>query len=475
MLYNDFRPKTFNDMIGQNYTAEILRNQVKTGNPSHAYLFCGARGTGKTTAAKIMAKAVNCLNPKDGEPCNECEMCKKIDEGLCTDVVELDAASHNGVDDIRNIINTLKYPSVEAKYKVFIIDECHMLSQGAVNAFLKTLEEPPKNVIFILATTDPQKLPVTILSRCQKFDFRRIKTDDILKRLKYVSEKVDLKIEDKSLYLIAKLADGAMRDALSILDQTKSLDTGNGVEYSKLLELLGASTNGSLFKITENIFLGNTIPALNCIDEIDTAGKDLKFFTKDLIKFLRNALMTKVMGDKAVSIIPMADEDIKKLTEISKQVSNEKIITCIETLQSTEAKMQVTSQLRVTLELAIIKMTIGKEREKAPNKDITSKQNANNDLQTQTNANPNVKINKNLNTAMAKIIAAFNKCKTKIFQDMGIVLGKSKFSLSKNNNLIIYVPKEGLVLLQKQSNWILKGLKKCDQQINKITILELKK
>ncbi|PJI10232.1 MULTISPECIES: DNA polymerase III subunit gamma/tau [Clostridium] len=354
MLYNDFRPQNFNDMIGQDHITKILKNQIKSGQVSHAYLLCGTRGTGKTTSAKIIAKAVNCLSPVDGEPCGECEMCRKIQQGTCPDIMELDAASNNGVEDIRGIISSLMYPPVEAKYKVYILDEVHMLSMGAVNAFLKTLEEPPKNVIFILATTDPQKLPVTILSRCQKFDFRRIRTDDIFTRLKYVSSKAHINIEGKGLNLIAKVSDGAMRDALSILEQSMSLDTGNGVIYKDLLNLLGISNNNNLFRITENVLKDNKIEALNIIASLDEQGIDLLLLTKDLIKFLRNLLMVKTMKENASKVVPMAEEDIEKLKIIGKDTSSEKIISLIKVLQNCELKMKTSSQIRVVLELGLI-------------------------------------------------------------------------------------------------------------------------
>ncbi|URZ15479.1 DNA polymerase III subunit gamma/tau [Clostridium felsineum] len=354
MLYNDFRPQNFNDMIGQEHITRILKNQIKSGKLSHAYLLCGTRGTGKTTSAKIIAKAVNCLSPIDGEPCGECEMCRKIKQGICTDITELDAASNNGVEDIRGIISSLIYPPVEAKYKVYILDEVHMLSMGAINAFLKTLEEPPENVIFILATTDSQKLPVTILSRCQKFDFRRIRTEDIYTRLKYVSEKAHINIEDKGLKLISKVSDGAMRDALSILEQAMSLDTESGVNYNDLLNLLGVSNNNNLFKITENILENNKIELLNIVASLDEQGIDLMLLTKDLIKFSRNLLMVKTMKESALRVVPMAEEDVEKLKIMCEDTPSEKIISLIKMLQDCELKMKTSSQVRVVLELGLI-------------------------------------------------------------------------------------------------------------------------
>ena len=251
-LYREWRPKTFNDVVGQEHITTTLKNQILNHRIAHAYLFCGTRGTGKTSTAKVFAKALNCLNLQDGEPCNECEMCRKINEGLAIDVTELDAASNNGVDKIRDIIDDVKYPPQEAKYKVYIMDEVHMLSAGAVNAFLKTLEEPPNNVIFILATTDPQKLPITILSRCQRFDFKRINNNEITARLRKIVDDQNVLADERSLNLIARVSDGAMRDSLSILDQAISMGNGN-VDYNTVVSMLGLVTNEHLFNLTNAV------------------------------------------------------------------------------------------------------------------------------------------------------------------------------------------------------------------------------
>ena len=251
-LYREWRPRTFNDVVGQEHITTTLKNQILNNRIAHAYLFCGTRGTGKTSTAKVFAKALNCLDLKDGEPCNECEMCRKINEGLAIDVTELDAASNNGVDKIRDIIDDVKYPPQEARYKVYIMDEVHMLSAGAVNAFLKTLEEPPNNVIFILATTDPQKLPITILSRCQRFDFKRINNSEITARLRRIVDEQNVLADEKSLSLIARVSDGAMRDSLSILDQAISMGNGN-VNYQTVVSMLGLVTNEYLFALTNSV------------------------------------------------------------------------------------------------------------------------------------------------------------------------------------------------------------------------------
>ena len=353
-LYREWRPKTFKDVVGQEHITTTLKNQILNERIAHAYLFCGTRGTGKTSTAKVFAKALNCFNLKDGEPCNECEMCKKINEGLAIDVTELDAASNNGVDKIRDIIEDSKYPPQEAKYKVYIMDEVHMLSTGAVNAFLKTLEEPPANVIFILATTDPQKLPITILSRCQRFDFRRINNSEITGRLREITESKGVFAEDKSLELIARVSDGAMRDSLSILDQAIAMGDGN-VDYNELVSMLGLVTNEYLFQITSAIIERNIDNAMTTIDKIVYAGKDIFLFIKDLIAHYRNLLMIKVTNNPE-EVLDMSLENIALVKEQGERIRVEEIMRSIRILQEAEEKAKMSKQARLYLELAIIKM-----------------------------------------------------------------------------------------------------------------------
>ncbi|MDP4146395.1 MAG: DNA polymerase III subunit gamma/tau [Bacillota bacterium] len=353
-LYREWRPKTFGEVVGQKHVTTTLRNQINNNRIAHAYLLCGTRGTGKTSIAKIMSKAVNCLDSKDGEPCNKCDMCNKINAGISIDVTELDAASHNGVEDIRNIIDDVQYPPHEAKYKVYIIDEVHMLSTAAVNAFLKTLEEPPKNVIFILATTDPQKLPITILSRCQRFDFKRIKREDISERLREIVETQGVFSDDRSLNLIARMSDGAMRDSLSILDQ--AISTGGGkVEYDDLINMLGLVTNEYLIKVSDAVIEKNVENAMKIVDEVVYSGKDINIFTKDLITHMRNLMMVKVSNNPE-DVLDMSLDNIELLKEQGEKIRIEEIMRCIRILQETEEQSKWSRQGRIYLELAVIKM-----------------------------------------------------------------------------------------------------------------------
>ena len=353
-LYREWRPQNFYDIVGQEHITTTVKNQILNDRIAHAYLFCGTRGTGKTTTAKVFAKALNCLDLHDGEPCNKCDMCTKINEGLAIDVTELDAASNNGVDKIRDIIDDVKYPPQEGRYKVYIMDEVHMLSTGAVNAFLKTLEEPPKNVIFILATTDPQKLPITILSRCQRFDFKRINNKEITGRLRRIVEEQGVLADDRSLNLIARVCDGAMRDALSILDQAISM--GNGaVEYDILVNMLGLVTNDFLFNLTNSIIQRNIEKSITIVDDVVFEGKDIYLFIKDLIAHYRNILMSKVTNNPE-EVLDMSEENIALTKEQGSKIRAEEAMRCIRILQEAENNAKISKQARLYLELAIIKM-----------------------------------------------------------------------------------------------------------------------
>ena len=353
-LYREWRPSTFNDVVGQEHITTTLKNQILNNRIAHAYLFCGTRGTGKTSTAKVFAKALNCLDLHDGEPCNKCEMCTKINNGLAIDVTELDAASNNGVDKIRDIIDDVKYPPQEARFKVYIMDEVHMLSAGAVNAFLKTLEEPPANVIFILATTDPQKLPITILSRCQRFDFKRINKNEITGRLRKIVTEQGVEADDKSLSLIARVSDGAMRDSLSILDQAISMGNGH-VDYDTVVGMLGLVTNEYLFTLTNAVIQRNIEKCISIIEEIVYSGKDIYLFIKDYIEHYRNLLMAKVTNNPE-EVLDMSEENIELIKEQSGRLRAEEIMRCLKILQEAEVNAKVSKQGRLYLELSIIKM-----------------------------------------------------------------------------------------------------------------------
>lgn len=353
-LYREWRPRNFEDVVGQKQVTITLKNQIKTNRIAHAYLLCGTRGTGKTSTAKILSKAVNCLNINQGEPCNECEMCIKINAGTAIDVVEMDAASHRGIDKMRDVISDVQYPPRESKYKVYIIDEVHMLTIEAVNAFLKTLEEPPKNVIFILATTDPQKLPVTILSRCQRFDFRRIRSREIFERLRTIVTEQGIYADDDSLSLVSRMCDGAMRDALSVLDQAISMSDGK-IEYNQIVGMLGLVSNESMLKLTDVVISRNIEASMRIIDEIVFAGKDIYTFIRDYITHMRNLMMVKVSTNPE-EVLDMSKENIALIQEQGQKIRIEEIMRNIRILQEAEEQSKWSKQSRIYLELSIIKM-----------------------------------------------------------------------------------------------------------------------
>lgn len=353
-LYREWRPKVFGDIIGQEHITRTLENQIEQGRVAHAYLFCGTRGTGKTTTAKVFAKAVNCIRREGVEPCGKCEICTGIDSGNMMDVIEIDAASNNGVDNIRDLRDDVKFPPSICKYKVYIIDEVHMLSTQAFNALLKTLEEPPAHVIFILATTEFQKVPATIVSRCQRFDFKRIKSSDIVKRLKHIAEQDNINVDDRTLSLIARSSDGAMRDALSIFDQCISSGGGN-VSYDDALSMLGITTDEYLIKIADAVAKEDTPECISLIDELVVNGKDVFQFIKDLTMHFRNLLIASV-NDNAADILNVSDEMFEEFKIQSKKFSTEAILRNINILSEAESKSKWVSQPRIVLEMAIIKM-----------------------------------------------------------------------------------------------------------------------
>lgn len=349
-LYRKFRPLNFSEMVGQEHITRTLRNQVIEKRVGHAYLFNGGRGTGKTSAAKILARAVNCLNPKDGEPCNECEICKAILSGSLTDVVEMDAASNNSVEDIRAIRDEVNFLPTRAKYRVYIIDEVHMLSTGAFNALLKTLEEPPEHVKFILATTEPQKLPATILSRCQRFDFKRISTQDIIKRLEIICKESNIQISKEALELIAILSEGAMRDAISILERCAAEQTEE-INEDKVRDLVGIPKITYINKLAKGIINKEPEEAINIVNTILEEGKDIDNFLWELIKYIKDILVYKSTSKLEI----YNQEEIKNIKELADSTDKERLLRLIYELSELANNIKWSSQKAIMFEAGIIK------------------------------------------------------------------------------------------------------------------------
>lgn len=352
-LYRKWRPKTFSDVYGQPHVTRTLQSQLESGRISHAYLFTGSRGTGKTTCAKILSKAVNCLNPVDGNPCNECEICKGIDNGSILDVIEIDAASNNGVDNIRDLREEANFTPVNAKYRVYIIDEVHMLSIGAFNALLKTLEEPPSHVIFILATTEIHKLPATILSRCQRFDFKRISPEDITARLVYVSEKENVTLTENAAALIARIADGGMRDALSLLDRCFAM--GNYIDEDAVSSAAGIAGTVHLFSFSEFIAKGNFTEALKLVSRLHNESCDIDSLCTELTLHFRNLMVAKTVKE-CEGLIVCSKDELEKIKSRAAEIKLSKILSCIEILEKAAANIKNAVNKKIQLEAAVIKM-----------------------------------------------------------------------------------------------------------------------
>ncbi|MBO5479529.1 MAG: DNA polymerase III subunit gamma/tau [Clostridia bacterium] len=386
-LYRKFRPLTFSELVGQDHITKTLKNQIKSGRIGHAYLFNGGRGTGKTSSAKIFARAINCLNPKDGEPCNECEICKAMLEGSLTDVVEMDAASNNSVEDIRSIRDEVNFLPTLAKYRVYIIDEVHMLSTGAFNALLKTLEEPPAHVKFILATTEPQKLPATILSRCQRFDFKRISDEDIVKRLKIVCEQSQIQITEEALNIIAVLAEGAARDALSILERCSQEQDGT-IDGDLVKALVGIPKITFVNKIVEAIISYKSEEALQALEEVLQDGKDLNNLLWEIIKYVKDILVYKT--SKNLNLYNK--EELAGIEKLSANVSKERLINLIYELSEIENNIKWSSQKEIMLQTGIIKLSTnvtydGIEELKKKVQDLENKINSGNITVKSANSN----------------------------------------------------------------------------------------
>lgn len=353
VLYRKWRPKTFEDVTGQPQVTQTLKQELVAGRIAHAYLFTGSRGTGKTTCAKILAKAINCLNPIDGEPCGTCEICRGIDEGSVTDVVEIDAASNNGVDNIRMLREEAGFTPAMAKYRVYIIDEVHMLSIGAFNALLKTLEEPPAHVVFILATTEVHKMPATILSRCQRFEFKRISPDDSAQRLCYIAREEGADLDDEAALLIARLADGALRDALSILDQC--IGVSNHVTTEVVCSTVGIVGREHLYQLVDAAASQNSAKALELIDQLYRGSKDMARLCEELSVYFRNMMLIKTMKD-ARAFIPVSEEGFQSLTKQALSLSLTAILHGLDTIQDALEKIYRGANARITFEMTMIQL-----------------------------------------------------------------------------------------------------------------------
>ena len=354
-LYRKWRPRTFDDVKGQDHIVTTLKNQIRLNRIGHAYLFCGTRGTGKTSVAKIFAKSVNCLDPKDGNPCGECAMCRAIQDQSSMNVIEIDAASNNGVDNIREIREEVAYSPTEGRYKVYIIDEVHMLSMGAFNALLKTLEEPPEYVIFILATTEVHKIPVTILSRCQRYDFRRISVEDLSERLREVIEKEGMDVEERAVRYIARAADGGMRDALSLLDQCAAFYIGEKLTYDRVLEILGA-VDTEIFSRLLRLVAGNDITGcVRLLEEVIGQGRELGQFVTDFTWYMRNLMLAQTT-DHPEDILDVSTENLARLSEEAGMIRPEVLMRYIRVFSELSGQMRYSTQKRVLLELAFVKL-----------------------------------------------------------------------------------------------------------------------
>lgn len=354
-LYRIWRPTRFADIVGQQAIVRTLLNQIRSGRVSHAYLFCGSRGTGKTSTAKTFARALNCLNPQDGEPCGECESCMDQQNGASMDVLEIDAASNNGVDEVRDLRDKIMYPPAIGKYRVYIIDEVHMLSSGAFNALLKTLEEPPAHAIFILATTEPQRLPATILSRCQRFDFHRIRAEQIVEHMKHILDTQNVNATPAALEQIALAAEGGMRDALSILDMCISY-AKDVVDEGVVSQVLGTSGRAFMFQFADALLSEDTVAALELIDNMMREGRDVQVFMREIIAHIRALMMVDLIGDESAELLEITGEDAQRMHEQAAKASPERLMAIMDTLLEAERDSRYVSHGRVLLEMAVTRI-----------------------------------------------------------------------------------------------------------------------
>lgn len=460
-LYRKFRPDSFEDVKGQDHIVATLKNQIKASRIGHAYLFTGTRGTGKTTVAKLFAKMVNCENPGENGPCGECRSCKAIAAGASMNVIEIDAASNNGVDNIREIVDEVSYSPAEGKYKVYIIDEVHMLSIGAFNALLKTLEEPPSYVIFILATTEVHKLPVTILSRCQRYDFRRISIDTITKRMQELILAENVQVEDKALKYIAKTADGSMRDALSLLDQCIAFHLGLELTYDKVLDVLGAVDTEVFSRLLRYVLERDVLGCVGLLEEIVMQGRELTQFVTDFTWYLRNLMLVQ-SSDNLEEVIDMSSENLAKLKEEAGMVETDRVLRYIRIFSELSGQIKYASQKRILVEIALIKLCrpgmetsqdtllerIREMEEKVEHGVAAAPSAARTGMQPQTDHNSPVPVSgtglsKAVPEDIQKIVAKWSTIVTRAQNPMKQYIKDARLSLSGDNKLIV-VLEDGL-------------------------------
>lgn len=452
-LYRKFRPDTFEEVKGQDHIVTTLRNQIKADRIGHAYLFTGTRGTGKTSIAKLFAKSVNCEHPVDGSPCGTCRSCQTIASGASVNVIEIDAASNNGVDNIREIIEEVSYSPVEGKYKVYIIDEVHMLSIGAFNALLKTLEEPPSYVIFILATTEVHKIPITILSRCQRYDFKRITIEIIADRLRELMDKEQVQVEEKALRYIAKTADGSMRDALSLLDQCIAFHFGEKLTYDKVLDVLGAVDTEVFARLIELIQSHDITGCISLLEDVVMQGRELTQFVTDITWYLRNLLLVKTSDSDIEDVIDVSSDNLVRLKSEAETMDAEEIMRYIRIFSELSGQIKYATQKRILIEMTLIKlckpaMETTNDAVVARVKDLEEKIEkgvvqaapvAIQSTQTVTASAPKVELPKAIPDDIKQIVSNWHGIVAETSQPLKTHLKNARLSLGGDNRLMIVV------------------------------------
>lgn len=458
-LYRKFRPDEFEDVKGQDAIVKTLKNQIKADRIGHAYLFCGTRGTGKTTVAKIFAKAVNCEHPVDGSPCGKCAACRSIAAGTSMNVIEIDAASNNGVDNIREIREEVAYRPTEGRYKVYIIDEVHMLSIGAFNALLKTLEEPPEYVIFILATTESHKIPVTILSRCQRYDFKRISIDTIAGRLRELIEKEQWDVEDKAVRYLARAADGSMRDALSLLDQCAAFYIGEPLTYDHVLEVLGAVDTEVFSRLLRQLLDMDVGKVIETVDELVMQGRDITQLAADFTWYLRNLLLVS-SSEEMEEVLDMSTENLARLKEEAQMVEMGTLLHYIRVFSELTGQLRYAVQKRVLLEVALIKLcrpametrqdalldrirAVEKQLEDGlPVQTVPSRMEGGEEISTAPALSPKPELPKALNEDVKAAVKDFRGFLNAVSPMLRTYLKQARLSAGEGNRLLIVLPDE---------------------------------